>query len=216
MTQVYIVPQTRACPMEQLIDGLQNPPINKIISSRNPLLSMAVYQGEVIGTYVRKTESKIKKQERKEVMMRGEIVKMSKTTEQLEATVTNLSAENEVLQDTVKKRESEKKHAEENLEKVKSTFADFKTMYNPKNVKRREATKVKQISQLERRLDKKSDEVKELKEQLKMKETEKASLQNQQRCLEEKIKEKVQNERVWKVRAQKRASKWRCKEKTTV
>ena len=47
--------------MEQLIDGLQNPPINKITSSRNPLLSMVVYQGEVMGTYVRKTESKIKK-----------------------------------------------------------------------------------------------------------------------------------------------------------
>ena len=58
LSQQYIPPFAQLSNWEQLVDALQNPPMSKITSSRNPLVSMAAYQGEQIGKYVRNTEAK--------------------------------------------------------------------------------------------------------------------------------------------------------------
>ena len=59
MQQNFIIPQTWLTQREQLTQSMQNSPLNKILSSHNPLLSMAEYQGEVFGRYVKNTESKM-------------------------------------------------------------------------------------------------------------------------------------------------------------
>ena len=69
MTQHFIIPQTRPSSREQLIQAMQNPPVSKVNSSQNPLLSMAAYQGEVFGRYVKNTESKMKLERQKGLQM---------------------------------------------------------------------------------------------------------------------------------------------------
>lgn len=59
MQQSFIIPQTWLTQREQLTQSMQNAPLNKILSSHNPLLAMAEYQGEVFGKYVKNTESKM-------------------------------------------------------------------------------------------------------------------------------------------------------------
>ena len=61
---------------------------------------MVAYQGELMGKYVRNTEAKITRCQKKEVVMQNEIAAISKTTHALQTTVTNLSAKNEKLQQT--------------------------------------------------------------------------------------------------------------------
>ena len=88
---------------------------------------------------------------------------LSEENKSLGENVTTLSAQNETLHYSISKAESSKELAEKKLSEVKSDLATVKTMFNPRNVKRREETKQRQISQLETRLDKKSEEVKEFK-----------------------------------------------------
>ena len=61
----YIPPCAQLSNREQLVDALQNPQISKITSSRNPLVSMDAYQGEKMGKYVRNTEAKIRRCQKK-------------------------------------------------------------------------------------------------------------------------------------------------------
>ena len=97
---------------------------------------MAAYQGEKMGKYVRNTEAKIRRCQKKEIEMKDEIADISKRTSELETTITNLSAENENLQQTTTKAKHEKKQAEERLKEIKSDMTQLKTVYNPRNVKR--------------------------------------------------------------------------------
>ena len=50
------VPQVQASSRQNFIEALENPPLETIYSSRNPLLAMAEYQGAVMGKYVHKLE----------------------------------------------------------------------------------------------------------------------------------------------------------------
>ena len=213
LSQQYIPPCARPSNREQLADALQNPPISKITSSRNPLVSMAVYQGEMMGKYVRNTEAKVRRCKKNEVVMREEIAETNKRKHELQTNVTNLSARNEQLEQTTAKAKHEMKQAQEKLKELKSEVTEFKTAYKPRNVKRREETKQRHISQLEERLNRKSEEVKKLKEELL---TEKTLLQNEQKEIENKFEQQIESEKTLKVRAQKRASKWKRMECTAV
>ena len=136
----YIPPSARLSNRKQLVDALQNPPMNKIRSSTNPLVSMAAYQGELMGKYVRNTEAKITRCQKKEVVMQNEIAAIHKTTHALQTTVTNLSAKNEKLQQTTAKAKQEKIQTEDRLKELKSDLTASESAFNPRNVKRREET----------------------------------------------------------------------------
>ena len=56
MQQQFRVPQVQASSRQNFIEALENPPLEKISSSRDPLLAMAEYQGAVMGKYVHKLE----------------------------------------------------------------------------------------------------------------------------------------------------------------
>ena len=102
------------------------------------------------------------------------------------------------------------------LKTTKEKLKHLQTAYKPRNVKRREETKQRCMSQLEERLDRKSKEVKELKEELLTKQTEKILLQNKQKEIANKFEHQIESEKPLKVRAQKQASKWKRKEYTVV
>ena len=95
MQQSFIIPQTWLTQREQLTRSMQNPPLNKILSSHNPLLSMAEYQGEVFGKYVKNTESKMQREEKKSAMMTKKLIDMHEDNEKLQDSITMLSAKNE-------------------------------------------------------------------------------------------------------------------------
>ena len=114
---------------------MQNPPVSKINSSPNPLLSMAAYQGEVFGTYVKNTESKMKCERQRSVLMSERVEELNEENKTLEENVTILSAQNETLQDSITKAKSGKELAEKKLSELKSNLATMKTTFNPKNVK---------------------------------------------------------------------------------
>ena len=177
---------------------------------------MAVYQGEMMGKYVRNTEAKVRRCKKNEVVMRDEIAEIIKRKHELQTNVTNLSARNEQFEQTTAKAKHEMKQAQQKLKELKSEVTEFKTAYKPRNVKRREETKQRLISQLEERLNRKSEEVKKLKEELLTKETEKTLLQNEQKEIENKFEQQIGSEKTLKVRAQKRASKWKRMECTAV
>ena len=58
------------------------------------------------------------------------------------------------LQLTTAKAKQEKKQTEHRLKELKSDLTTFKSAYNPRNVKRRQETKQRQISDSRRRIDK--------------------------------------------------------------
>ena len=52
----HIPPIKKKGAKEQLIENMENPPLEEINASENPLTAMAEFQGTVIGTYVNKLE----------------------------------------------------------------------------------------------------------------------------------------------------------------
>ena len=160
---------------------------------------MAAYQGELMGKYVRNTEAKITRCQKKKVVMQNEIAAIIKTTQALQTTVTNLSAKNEKLQQTTAKAKQEKKQTEDRLKELKSDLTAFKSAYNPRNVKRREETKQRQISDLRRRIDKKSEDLKNLSEQLKIKEAVTAEKDRKIQMLQKAVTTEVEGEENKKV-----------------
>ena len=76
MQQSFIIAQTLLTQRDQLTQSMQNPPVNKILSSHNPLLSMAEYQGEIFGKYVKNTESKMQQQEKKRAVMTKKLIEI--------------------------------------------------------------------------------------------------------------------------------------------
>ena len=93
------------------------------------------------------------------------------------------------------------------------------TSLKPKNVKRCEETKLKQISILQQSVKEKSAEVRDMKQALEKKEEEKARLISEKVVLREKVDKldkKLQKEKGLKLKAQKVASKWRRMDKTKI
>ena len=135
MQQSFIIPQTWLTQREQLTQSIQTPPLNKILSSHNPLLSMAEYQGEVFGKYVKNTESKMQSEEKKRVVITKKLIDMHEDNEKLQDNITMLSAKYEALH--LKRYHTEEKlqHTEEKLDKLRTDLAEIKTAYNPRNVK---------------------------------------------------------------------------------
>ena len=61
----HIPPIKKKGAKEQLIENMENPPLEEINASENPLIAMAEFQGAVIGTYVNKPEHNKVKQAKK-------------------------------------------------------------------------------------------------------------------------------------------------------
>ena len=143
-----------------------------------------------------------------------------------------MSAEKENLQQTTTKAKHEKKQAEERLTEIKSDMTQLKTVYNPRNVKRCQETKEKQILQLKKRVETKVQEIKSLKDIIEKAEVTtvqavKEAVQQAEMKKEflekeatefrenvEKLQERLKTQKTLKLRAQKVASKWRLKEQT--
>ena len=126
---------------DQLIDAMENPPLLKIVSDPQPLLAMAEYQGGVMGKYVKQTEQKLKHRSGKIHNLNKKVMAMSAEKEALEE---QLDDKAHLLQEANKAKEK----ITTSYVNVKSKVKELKTKYKPKNVKRREETKVKQIAQL--------------------------------------------------------------------
>ena len=60
LMQPFRIPEVRKDSQDQLIDAMENPPLLKIVSDPQPLLTMAEYQGGVMGKYLKQTEQKLK------------------------------------------------------------------------------------------------------------------------------------------------------------
>ena len=113
----HIPPIKKKCAKEQLIENLENPPLEEINASENPLIAMAEFQGAVIGTYVNKLEHNK--------------VKQAKKIGQLKHTLDTITKEKVVLEKK-KNLQSEKiQQMEVKLLQSKDTITQFK----PKNVK---------------------------------------------------------------------------------
>ena len=93
----------------------------------------------------------------------------------------------------------EKKQTEDRLKELQSDLTAFKSAYNPRNVKRREETKQRQISDLRRRIDKKSEDLKNLSEQLKIKEAVTAEKDRKIQMLQKAVTTEVEGEKSKKV-----------------
>ena len=113
----HIPPIKRNGTKEQLIENMENPPLEEISASENPLIAMAEFQGAVIGTYVNKLEHNK--------------VKQAKKIGQLKHTLDTITKE-KVESEKKKNLQSEKiKQMEVKLLQLKDTITQFK----PKNVK---------------------------------------------------------------------------------
>ena len=139
LMQPFRIPEVRKNSQDQLIDAMENPPLLKIVSDPQPFLAMGEYEGGVIGKYVKQTEQKLKHR--------------SSKIHNLNKKVMAMSAEKKALEEQLDDKAHLVKQANEGKEKittsyvnVKSKVKELKTKYKPKNVKRREETKVKQIA----------------------------------------------------------------------
>ena len=123
----HIPPIKKKGAKEQLIENMENPLLEEISASENPLIAMAEFQGAVIGTYVNKLEHNK--------------VKQAKKIGQLKHTLDTITKEKVELEKK-KNLQSEKiKQMEVRLLQSKDTITQFK----PKNVKQSEETKQKQL-----------------------------------------------------------------------
>ena len=113
----HIPPIKKKGAKEQLIENMENPPLEEISASENPLIAMAEFQGAVIGTYVNKLEYNK--------------VKQAKKIGQLKHTLDTITKEKVELEKK-KNLQSEKiKQMEVKLLQSKDTITQFR----PKNVK---------------------------------------------------------------------------------
>ena len=141
LMQPFRILEVRKDSRDQLIDAMENPPLLKIVSDPQPLLAMAEYQGGVMGKYVKQTEQKLKHRSGKIHNLNKKVMAMSAEKEALEE---QLDDKAHLLQEANKAKEK----ITTSYVNVKSKVKELKTKYKPKNVKRREETKVKQIAQL--------------------------------------------------------------------
>ena len=90
----------------------------------------------------------MRQQEKKSAVMTKKLIDMYEDNEKLQDSITMLSAKNETL--NLKKSHTKEKlqHTEEKLDKLRTDLAEITTAYNPRNVKQRDKTKQKQISQM--------------------------------------------------------------------
>ena len=139
LMQPFRIPEVRKDSQDQLIGAMENPPLLKIVSDPQPLLAMAEYQGGVMGKYVKQTEQKLKHHSGKIHNLNKKVMAMSAEKEALEE---QLDDKVHLLQEANKAKEK----ITTSYVNVKSKVEELKTKYKPKNVKRREETKVKQIA----------------------------------------------------------------------
>ena len=96
------------------------------------------------------------------------------------------------------------------LQNVREKVSYFK----PRSVKRREETKQKQIAQLKLKVDEKSHEVKVLQQTVEKKQREQKTIIQEARDVQEELQSKMNLEKSPKLKAQKKASKWKRKDHT--
>ena len=166
---------------------------------------MAEIQGAVMGKYVNKLEQQHLQNAKK-------IKKLQAKVETLTSQKYKLDEEKRSEDTLVKHLQSKVRKTETGLQKEREKVSYLK----PRNVKRREETKQKQIVQLKHKVEKKANEIKSLKEivektKVTMAQSVKQSVQEATKLTEnvEKLQEKVATEKTLKLRAQKVASKWR-------
>ena len=144
----YTLPKPRPTPKQVLQNKLDNIP-TAIQASQNPLLEMASYTGAAIGNYVQKTEAKIQRRETKidnlKIALQEKTNSMQKKADVIQDELDKsledqkeVNAENSTLKQTISENKQEISDLEEKYRACK-----------PKNVKRREETKVKTIKKLE-------------------------------------------------------------------
>ena len=108
----HIPPIKKKDAKEQLIENLENPPLEEINASENPLIAIVEFQGAVIGTYVNKLEHNK--------------VKQAKKIGQLKHTLDTIAKEKVVLEKK-KNLQSEKiQQMEVKLLQSKDTITQFK------------------------------------------------------------------------------------------
>ena len=133
----YIPPVRTMSAKECMMDTFAHPPMEQINASPVPLLAMAEFQGEVMGTYVHKLERNQAKQEKK--------------IQQLKTKLETITEEKDELENQKQLHADKIKDLQSKVDKTQSELADIKekvTCFKTRNVKQREGTKVKQIYQL--------------------------------------------------------------------
>ena len=152
----HIPPMKKKSSKEQVLHKLANPPLDQINVAPDPLLAMAEIQGAVMGTYVNKLEQqhiqsakKIKNLQAKVVTLTSQKIKLDEEERSEDILVKQLQAKVRKTQTTLQKER----------EKV--------SYLKPRNVKRQDETKQKQIFQLKSKFEAKSEDAKELSVHLK-------------------------------------------------
>ena len=182
MEQQFVIPHLKLDSREQLSGTLENPPVQKIMSSPSPVLAMAQYQGEMFGKYVKNTEVKVLERDKKLTHFSKKLQDVTTEKDQLQHEMMRLSAKNDVL---IQKSEADKAYAEEQLAKTKANLQELKTTLKPKNVKWHEETKLIQISALKKSIVNATEEKEKEKAEI-VKET--VELRETIKCLEGKLK----------------------------
>ena len=169
----HIPPMRAKTAKEHLIDTLADPPLEQINSSDVPLLAMAEFQGAVMGKYIQKLEHKVAKGKKENKKLKETLNVVTSERDQLDLTEKGKGYE-------VKRLQTELKKSEENLLKEKERVS----FLNPRNVKRREETKIRQLNKLQEKSD-------VLKQQLQRKEHQVKKLQNEVDNSEAKIEKRI-------------------------
>ena len=119
MAQQFVIPHLKLDSREQLSGALENPTVQKIMSSPSPVLAMAQYQGEMFGKYVKNTEVKLLERDKKLTHFSKKLQDVTTEKDHLHHEMMRLSAKNDVL---IQKSEADKAYTEEKLAKQKQTY----------------------------------------------------------------------------------------------
>ena len=194
----HVPPVKKRSSKEEVLHKLANPPLDQINVAPDPLLAMAQIQGAVMGKYVNKLENQQVHNTKRIKNLQGKVETLTLQKDKLDEEKRAEDAKVKYLQLKVRKTETA-------LQKEKEKVAYLK----PRNVRRRDETKQKQISQLKNKLVATSEDANKLSSQLKHREAEIAKKNQTIQKLEEKYSAKVKKEKIRKLRAQKVASKLR-------
>ena len=197
LDETYQPPVPKPTPKQVLIEKLENPPQ---FTTNNPLMEMAQHTGSVIGEYSNKMEGKVTRRDLKISALQIELgstkTKLTETEKERDESLSlnyALEQENYAI-------EREMHQISSDLVEEQEKRASIEKVYKPKNVMRREETKMRNIKILEA-------ESKEQKKQLGVKEQE----INDLKSANEDLKSNLEIEKKLKRNAQKLASKYRNK-----
>ena len=180
----HMPPMKRKSSKEQVLYKLAHPPVEQINAAPDPLLAMAEIQGTIMGTYVNKLEK--------------QHVRHTKKIKDLQGKVQTITLQKDKLDEEKRSKDQKVKYLEAKVRKTEIELQNVKekvSYLKPRNVKRRDETKQKQISSLEKKLTAKSEDTQKLSEQLKCRETEISEKDKVIQKLKEKFSTKVEREK---------------------